>query len=229
MSPRTYEEELTEYQRSNSAATDDHDLTLSTPTILGLFFALVVVCGCFFGLGYAMGHRTVPAPQVFDNSTAQAIGTAKPAAGSAAVPDAPAAADPVAAPNTSAAATQTATVSLNAAPTASPASVPAPAPAAYAPAPLAASTNAPVRVIPPPPASQAAAAGSFVVQVAAVSSQDVANILISTLQKKGYAVAARHEPQDQLLHIQIGPFPDRKDAEAMRQRVINDGFNAIVK
>src|SRR5207244_734856 len=71
--------------------------------------------------------------------------------------------------------------------------------------------------------------GNFVVQVAAVSSQDVANILLSTLQKKGYPVSVRHESQDQLLHVQIGPFPERKDAEAMRQRVIADGFNAIVK
>jgi cell division septation protein DedD len=67
------------------------------------------------------------------------------------------------------------------------------------------------------------------VQVAAVSSQDVADILISSLTKKGYNVAVHHEPQDKLLHVQIGPFADRKDADAMRQRVLADGFNAIVK
>jgi cell division septation protein DedD len=49
------------------------------------------------------------------------------------------------------------------------------------------------------------------------------------LKKDGYAIVVRHEPQDQLLHIQIGPFATRKDAEAMRQRVLADGFNAIVK
>ena len=67
------------------------------------------------------------------------------------------------------------------------------------------------------------------VQVAAVSSQDVADIEVSALKKDGYAVVVRHEPQDKLLHVQIGPFADKKDAEAMRQRVIGDGFNAIVK
>jgi DedD protein len=67
------------------------------------------------------------------------------------------------------------------------------------------------------------------VQVAAVSSQDVADILLSSLQKKGYSVAIHHEPQDKLLHVQIGPFADKKEAEAMRQRVLADGFNAIVK
>jgi cell division septation protein DedD len=91
---------------------------------------------------------------------------------------------------------------------------------------VAIATTAPKPASAAPPAS---AHGSFIVQVAAVSSQDVAGILLSTLQKKGYAVVARHEPQDQLLHIQIGPFADRKDAEAMRQRVLADGFNAIVK
>ena len=49
------------------------------------------------------------------------------------------------------------------------------------------------------------------------------------LKKDGYAVVVRHEPQDKLLHVQIGPFTDRKDAEAMRARVLADGFNAIVK
>ena len=67
------------------------------------------------------------------------------------------------------------------------------------------------------------------VQVAAVSSQDVADILISSLSKKGYNVAVHHEAQDKLLHVQVGPFPTHKDADAMRQKLLADGFNAIVK
>ena len=66
-------------------------------------------------------------------------------------------------------------------------------------------------------------------QVAAVSSQDIADIEVAALKKDGYAVVVRHEPQDKLLHVQIGPFADKKEAEAMRQRVQADGFNAIVK
>jgi len=49
------------------------------------------------------------------------------------------------------------------------------------------------------------------------------------MQKKGYAVAVHQVPQDKLLHVQIGPFADRAAADAMRQRVLADGFNAIVK
>jgi cell division septation protein DedD len=67
------------------------------------------------------------------------------------------------------------------------------------------------------------------VQVAAVSSQDIADIEVAALKKDGYAVVVRHEPQDKLLHVQIGPFADKNAAEAMRKRVQADGFNAIVK
>jgi cell division septation protein DedD len=67
------------------------------------------------------------------------------------------------------------------------------------------------------------------VQVAAVSSQDIADIEVSALKKDGYNVVVRHEPQDKLLHVQIGPFTDRKAADEMRKRVQADGFNAIVK
>jgi DedD protein len=34
---------------------------------------------------------------------------------------------------------------------------------------------------------------------------------------------------DKLFRIQVGPFPDIKDAEAMRTRLIGDGYNPIVK
>jgi cell division septation protein DedD len=67
------------------------------------------------------------------------------------------------------------------------------------------------------------------VQIAVVSSQNVADILLASLQKKGYSVIVRHEPQDKLLHVEIGPFATQQDAEAMQQRLLADGFNAIVK
>jgi cell division septation protein DedD len=81
----------------------------------------------------------------------------------------------------------------------------------------------------PSPAAPAAIPGNFMVQVAAVSSQDIADIEVAALKKDGYAVVVRHEPQDKLLHVQIGPFADKNAAEAMRKRVQADGFNAIVK
>jgi cell division septation protein DedD len=52
---------------------------------------------------------------------------------------------------------------------------------------------------------------------------------MTALRAKGYTVAARTSSQDKLLHIQVGPFATRKDAEAMRERLVIDGYNAIVK
>jgi DedD protein len=230
MSPRTYEEEpaVGDYRRSvssyDSNADSEHELTLSTPTILGLFFALAMVCACFFGLGYAMGHKTATPAQVYSAAIAPANGTAKPVPGSAVATDAAPTADgPAAVSDGASAGAQTATVPLTTA------TVSIAAPVSSAAGQIGRTRPAPVAAAPAPQPAPAVAPGTFIVQVAAVSSQDVANILLSTLEKKGYAVAVRHEPQDQLLHVQIGPFSDRKDADAMRQRVLGDGFNAIVK
>jgi cell division septation protein DedD len=68
------------------------------------------------------------------------------------------------------------------------------------------------------------------VQVAAVSRQEDADILVNALRKKQYAVSiVSNLPGDSLFHVQIGPFSDSQEAEAMRTRLANDGYNAIVK
>jgi cell division septation protein DedD len=212
--------------RSDPGGGADREISLGLPAIFGIFFALVLLCAGFFGFGYTMGHKSAQAAPT-DTTTASADtssnGAAKPAAGSlASQPEAPAA--------------QPATDSSSA-----PVVVPVD-PASSAPtAPPATSKNAATAADgsivgdkPPQPAASnlqpaPSPTGTIMVQIAAVSSQDVANILLASLQKKGYSVVIRHEPQDKLLHVQIGPFADRKDAEAMQQHVLADGFNAIVK
>jgi cell division septation protein DedD len=67
------------------------------------------------------------------------------------------------------------------------------------------------------------------VQIAAVSHKEDAELLTNALRSKGYDVAARTTPQDKFVHIQVGPFATHKDAETMRQRLLADGYNAIVK
>jgi DedD protein len=71
--------------------------------------------------------------------------------------------------------------------------------------------------------------GTAMVQVAAVSHQEDADLLLSALKRRGYTVFIRQEPQDHLLHVQVGPFASKKDAEVMRQKLLTDGYNAIVK
>jgi DedD protein len=197
----------------------DREISLGTPTILGIFFALALVCACFFGFGYTMGRRSAQSAQSATASLeANSAGNAnapKPAAGSQSGQRVAPAPQPAGNASASPAPVQTATLPLTS--------------SAVSPADRMIIGDKPPTPAPQPATSSPQPAGSFVVQVAAVSSQDVADILLASLRKKGYTVAIHHEPQDKLLHVQIGPFTDRKDAEAMRQRVLADGFNAIVK
>jgi pilus assembly protein CpaC len=71
-------------------------------------------------------------------------------------------------------------------------------------------------------------AQSSVVQVAAVPTQADADLLLSGLKQRGYAVSASPDPQGGLIRIQAGPFANRKDADAMQQRLLGDGYNAVV-
>lgn len=66
------------------------------------------------------------------------------------------------------------------------------------------------------------------VQVAAVSHPEDASALVAALRRRGYAVTERHELADSLIHVQIGPFFNRNDANSMCQRLLGDGYNANV-
>lgn len=213
------------YDRRSDPNRADREISLGTPTLLGIFFGIALLCAGFFGFGYSMGHSSARSAQAAAAASAPAYGDSaaiKPSAASpAGHPLTPSVPPAEVAPSQSAAVEtpQTAVVSI----------APSTTPGTVAPSDRIIAGDKPIAPAAQPAASNPQPANSFVVQVAAVSSQDVADILLSNLQKKGYDVAVRHEPQDKLLHVQIGPFPDRKDAEAMQKRVLADGFNAIVK
>jgi septal ring-binding cell division protein DamX len=200
----------------------------------------------FFGLGYSMGRKSAqPATVISSESTApgSTFSSFKPSAGSPATQPAPARKSPQSsAPAQPAPAADpdgeivTAPVSPNGESSAAP----RPAPAAGKD--TAAESGAPiVRQAPhsaqsapqPQPPNQPLPAispnGTSIVQVAAVSHKEDADTLISALKKRGYNVFIRQEPQDNLLHVQLGPFATKKEAEAMRQHLLSDGYNAIVK
>jgi DedD protein len=86
-----------------------------------------------------------------------------------------------------------------------------------------------------PTAPQTAAAvpiptGSFIVQVAAMSHEEDANLLVTALKARGYPAMSRSDPQDRLFHIQVGPYNNRPAAEAIKTRLSADGYNnPIVK
>jgi septal ring-binding cell division protein DamX len=223
----------------------ERELTLNMSAILGIFFGLVLLCGLFFGLGYNMRGRQISSAAGSDadaeNTTNPEFNNFKPAAGSPAGSK-PAVVVPLDGTQPGATTTPANVASV------SPANLHAVAPAnTAAPTTGAQSSPAPVVRLAPetapdkpgatgsvattvqPPAPAQMATGSFIVQVAAVSHQEDADLLLSALKGRGYAVVERTEPQDKLVHIQIGPFSYRKDAEAMRQRLLSDGYNAIIK
>ncbi|MEO6119608.1 MAG: SPOR domain-containing protein, partial [Terriglobales bacterium] len=88
-----------------------------------------------------------------------------------------------------------------------------------------------------PPKTDAAApelrstpATGFMVQVAAVSKQEDAEALVAALRKKQYPVlVVNNIPNSPYYHMQVGPFSQQKDAEAMRTKLASDGYNAILK
>lgn len=69
----------------------------------------------------------------------------------------------------------------------------------------------------------------YMVQIAAVSHAEDASVLTNALLHRGYAVTARRDPTDNLIHVQVGPFFDANAANAMRLKLLNDGYNAIVE
>ncbi len=206
----------------------DREITLGTSTILGIFFALALICALFFGFGYTVGRKSVPITTADRYSGADAY---KPAAGSPATQtttdqtDAPSAASPSTTTGKPSGGAPAPTPAQPA--TASPAqSTPQTQPAKLAPETVAVQPTSPPPPTPVPPVQ--AASGPSMVQIAAVSHQEDANLLLSTLHGRGYNVFVRQE-QDKLFHVQIGPFATRKEADAMRQRLLADGYNAIIK
>ena len=197
------------------AESQDTEITLGTGKLLGLFFGLVVVCAIFFGLGFSLGRNSVKSGALTMEETPAAT---SPAQGNAGGPKTMAGTPEKLAPATPDQAAPTADApTANQAPppvVTSPASV---TPASTTPAPELTKTLA------------AAPGGAYTVQVAAVSKQEDADALVDALKKKFYPVFVASASNDKLFHVQVGPFGELKDAEAMKSKLMGDGYNPIVK
>lgn len=192
----------------------DTEITLSTGKLLSIFFALAIVCGVFFTMGYLLGKSTSAGGRT---EIVGAVATGGSTAGK-----------PSAANKTPETTTQNCPPgSPNCAPTtgssgkssdvsASPASAPGKSGDQSA----SQSTGSD---------SKSGTPGSFIVQVAAVSKQEDAEILKTELQKKQYPAFIANSAGDPLFHVQVGPFSDKKDADAMRARLSAEGYTPIVK
>ena len=182
---------------------EDTEITLGTGKMLVLFFGLVALCAVFFATGFSLGR----------NSALRASATEVISGPSKDVPLRSAAVK--AASNGSAPAQDQMAKQLEDQPTDDPSvstPVPPPAAGAVAPDPL----TVPVT-------------NGYYVQVAAVSKQEDADALVDALKKKQYPAFSANIASDKLLHVELGPYSDIKDAEGMRTKLISDGYNPILK
>ncbi|MDR3791986.1 MAG: SPOR domain-containing protein [Terracidiphilus sp.] len=195
----------------------DTELTLGFGTLMALFFGLVLLCGLCFGIGYEVGRSSAGTPITLQPSAASKSSAPKPAA----IPQA----QPTQAPGASASMVQ-----QSFGDTSGSASTPQqqvrpalPAVPSSAPLPQQQRVQSQPRVQPAAPYS-----GQYSVRVAAVPNPEDGEILVSALRRRGYAVSARREA-DNLIHVRIGPFTSRDDANHWRQRLLADGYNAILE
>ncbi len=187
-----------------SEYSEDTEITLGTGKMLALFFGLVVLCATFFGMGYSIGHNSAKTNAELLPSPS----TSRPARLST----------PITAIDSSAGGRPNREQTCR-----------YPASCArfeqynqfhYA-----------------SPDQRAGAArlhrqqpvASYFVQVAAVSKQEDAQALVESLKGRQYQAFIADATPDKLFHVQVGPFTDVKEAESMRARLVNDGYNPILK
>jgi cell division septation protein DedD len=199
------------------------EIHLSNSKLLAIFLGAAVVCGAFFGFGYSVGKRAPVSAVATQATLPDAVTTTgnKPSAGLGSARPAQAAAP---APETAPVVT-TATVeepATAAPPVEAPVKTKAPE----------AETQPPAKtvVVRPTPVPVAAAPGgrTYVVQVAAVSHKGDADILVAALHRKGYQVSAV-PGTDNLIHVQVGPFANQKDAATVSTQLSDDGYSTLIR
>ena len=187
--------------------------------VIGLFLLMLLFSGVFFTLGYVMGRNqydgqvraattgsrtpdTIVATK--NNVTAQTPSPAEPPENES---------DPATASNKS----DWEFYNNNTPAKREPRLDPAPMSSSNTPA--AKSVNTLARVEPPTPA--------ILLQVAAVSRQDDALSIASSLQKKHFPATVLAPQKDKFYRVQVGPYKDQKSAEAAKKALEGAGFKAF--
>jgi len=219
--------------------------------ICGVFFSIGYSLGKSSGREQALNDQPAVTTSSDASSSSSSSAENKPSAAVAAKPDTPApATDEANAANQQNSMTFYKAVQQSGPSTASAAETPQP-PTASTPTPgpkvVAANATAPASSVPATTASGVAAnhaaadvishtspvtgPGTIVVQIAAVSREDDAVSLAGALRKKNYNVFVVNNPvtNDKLYHVQVGPFATLQEAEAMKARLVGEGYNPILK
>jgi cytoskeletal protein RodZ len=232
-------------------ASDDTEITLGVGKLLGLFLLLAAICAIFFSIGFSLGKTSgheqamndQPAPAtVSADSSASTSNDPKPSAAVSTKPDSEASTAPASTTTTEQQGSLTFYNAVKQNDKAQQAANEAKASADQATGPRVVSAAAPA-IAPPSTATVAHGSevmshtspvtgpGTMVVQIAAVSREDDAVALAGALRKKNYNVFVVNNPvtNDKLYHVQVGPFSTLADAEAMKAKLISEGYNPIIK
>ena len=191
-----------------TATSQDTEITLGTGKMLALFFGLVALCAVFFGVGFSLGRSSVRiASPDLPATTTVTTGGQRPSAVKTTSTAAPADMTFYKAVESKDGNTQPVVKEA----------------AAETPTPVATGSTAAADPAAPP------SLNSYFVQVAAVSKAEDAEALVDALKKKQYPAFSTSTPTDKLIHVQVGPYADIKDAELMRGKLVSDGYNPILK
>jgi hypothetical protein len=229
----------------------DREVTLGSFTLLAILLGLVVLCGLSFGLGFLVGRKDpAPTPTLLEPKTIPPQGDGakgKPSGGNSSgsgstatgedsgngsgganrpqgsdAADAGRESDAAEPGNATQHAAQSGTVAGHIQP-----ALPA-IPVASTPRPDRPTTVQPA-LAPATKTLQQAASEALMVQVATLAHQDDANVLVDALRRKGYPAVTHRDAVDGMVHVRVGPFASREVANQWRQKMLNDGYNAVVE
>jgi cell division septation protein DedD len=217
-------------QQQQQPPAQDTEITLGMGKLLAIFFVAVIVCGAFFGMGYSLGKNSTPLNPMGQSLAGISVssGGTKPTAATVTKPLPPDCATSA----TGCIPAQNASDTNTTASSAQLSTLEGTDKATSLSSGQASVTNAAVtQVSSNTPTPDLNGAGqNIMVQVAAVTKQEDAEALVNALRKKNYPVFMMGSTgTDKLFHIQVGPFAELKEAEAMKSKLVGDGYNAIVK
>jgi cell division septation protein DedD len=211
------------------------DRVLEGKHVIGLFLLMLLFSGVFFSLGYVMGRNQYNAQVRAETTNSRTTEPAyvpknDPSAKKRSVtPDGDLGTDPSSSDKI-----------WNYAHTSSPSKNEPRLDAAPKPTTVAAPAIIvnPQASVPPPPATVKTNKNSvgapliprnaLILQVAALTKQDDALDIASSLQKRHFAAYVSPPQKDKFYRVQVGPFKDQKSADAAKKGLENAGFRAFV-
>ena len=187
-----------------------YEMTLENRHLLGVFFAVVLLCAIFFTLGFVLGRNQMAAK----------------------APASPAQKPPAQAPTASPGPDDLSFYQrVEGKPPAEPVPATKPAeskPTAAKPAAPKPATPTPAKTA-PAPAKPAAPAETYYLQVAAVTQEAEAQRLVGDLKKQGFSSVIIPPSADHFYRVQVGPLGSLELADAAQRRLETQGFRQILR